>query len=135
MTVSVAAAKKDYALDKSDLDGLPRPLTVDTVRAAALAKYGSEIAYKNAAQVITLTHMPTVDLCIPRVITFFTSSASPTSSRCMSILTSGCVAFSVFSSVDSNALPTQIRRSGSVTLARMHRNKQRMRSEKRKWRT
>ena len=77
MTVSVAAAKKDYALDKSDLDGLPRPLTVDTVRAAALAKYGSEIAYKNAAQVLTLTHMPTVDLCIPRVITFSLAQQAP----------------------------------------------------------
>ena len=77
MTISVSAAKKDYALDKSDLDGLPRPLTVDTVRAAALNKYGSEMAYKNAAQVLTLTRMPAVDLCIPRLAAFSLAQQAP----------------------------------------------------------
>ena len=51
MAISAAAAKRDYALDKKDLDALPKPLTVDAVKGAAVAKYGSEQAFLEVVQV------------------------------------------------------------------------------------
>ena len=51
MAISAAAAKRDYALEKKDLDALPKPLTAEAVKAAAVAKYGSEQAFLEVVQV------------------------------------------------------------------------------------